>query len=238
MSLSIVYPAFDEEKKISSDIVRAAEFLKSNQIEGEIIIVDDGSSDKTYEVAEEAKSEIETDLIIIRHKSNLGKGFAVKSGVLNASKELILYSDVGGIVPLEQAFIGIKTLESGEADIVHGSRKLPESKIIKEQDTDRQVASWIFNTFFKRFLGVPKELTDTQCGFKIYKNQVGKSLFSKLQTAGFLFEIEIILRAIREDYKIIEFPLSWECDRDSRINLLKTTPEVIKEVFNIKKMFN
>ena len=226
MSLSIVFPAFEEEKKISADILRASEFLKSHQIDGEIIVVDDGSNDRTHDLAEGLKSEITTDLKIIRHESNLGKGYAIRSGVSIASKDLILYSDVGGIVPLEHVFVGITGIENQKADIAHGSRKLPDSKIVKEQDTDRKIASWLFNTFFRNYLGVPKELTDTQCGFKLYKKEVGKMLFSQLQTAGFLFEIEIILRTIQNNIKIIEFPVEWKCDRDSRINIINTTPKV------------
>lgn len=238
MSISIVFPAFDEERKISADILRASEFLNSNKIDGEIIVVDDGSNDNTYEIAKECKSKIDSDLKILSHNSNLGKGFAVKTGILAASKELILYSDVGGVVPIDQAINGIDKLNDKKADIAHGSRKLPDSKIIKKQDKDRRFASWLFNTFFKPFLGIPKDLTDTQCGFKLYKTEVAKILFTNLKTAGFLFEIEIILRAFNENYKIIEFPIEWKCDRDSRIKLVSTTPKVIREIFQIRKMFN
>jgi len=236
-SLSIVFPAFEEEKKIENDILRASEFLEQNNISGEIIVVDDGSKDGTYSIANNIKKTIPFDLIIIKHDKNLGKGFAVKSGILRATKEFILYSDVGDIVPLEYALVGFERLKENYADVANGSRKLPESIIIKQQDNDRKIASWIFNKIFKKYLNVPRNLTDTQCGFKIYKSKVGKELFSELQTNGFLFEIEIILRAVQSGYHILEFPLEWKCDRDSRIGFLKTAPEIVSEIFTLKKMF-
>jgi len=201
-------------------------------------VVDDGSKDETYKKAKKLKSSVSCDLIMIKHQHNLGKGFAVKSGILQAQYDLILYSDVGDIVPFENALDGIKELKKRNADIAHGSRKLPNSNIVKQQDSDRKIASWIFNKFIRDYLNVPSNLTDTQCGFKIYKKEIGKNLFSQLQTKGFLFEIEIILRAKQNNYKIIEFPLIWKCDRDSRINFWKTSLQVTKEVLSIKKMFN
>ncbi|MCB0753628.1 MAG: hypothetical protein KDC52_19305, partial [Ignavibacteriae bacterium] len=96
----------------------------------------------------------------------------------------------------------------------------------------------IFNRMIHKYLKIPNYFTDTQCGFKIYKNEVEKNLFAQLQTNGFLFELEIILRGLKNKLKIIEFPVEWRCDRDSRISFIKTTPNVLKEILSIKKMFS
>lgn len=238
MFLTIVFPAYDEEKKIKDDILRASEFLTSNNIAGEIIVVDDGSKDRTYETAVSTTTLINQKLRVIKHKNNLGKGAAVKSGVMEASGEFILYSDVGNIIPFNYALNGIDSLKNNKAEIANGSRKLPDSIILKEQGTDRIIASKYFNWLIRISLNIPSYLTDTQCGFKIYRNKIGKKLFSLLETNGFLFELEIILRAIEQDYKLIEFPVEWRCDRDSRINILNTAPKIIGEIKSLRKMFN
>ena len=87
-----------------------------------------------------------------------------------------------------------------------------------------------------KYLNIPSHLTDTQCGFKIYRKVAAKNLYSELSIGGFLFEIEIILKAVNMGYEIIEFPIEWKCDRDSRISFLGTTPKVIKEYFSLLKM--
>jgi dolichyl-phosphate beta-glucosyltransferase len=238
MFLSIVFPALDEEKKIEKDILRASEFLKSNDLDGEIIIVDDGSSDDTYRLAHELQNSLSANIVILQHENNLGKGFAVRTGIMHAKGEYILYSDLGNIVPLRFVLHGIELLKTNNADMAHGSRKLRESVILKEQDSDRKIASWIFNKLFLRFLKIPSHLTDTQCGFKVYKNQTAKELYSELKIGGFLFELEIILKAAGLGYKIIEFPLEWTCDRDSRISFFSTAPEVLREFIFLTRIKN
>ena len=238
MYLSIIFPAYDEEKKIKDDVLRASSFLISEKIDGEIIVVDDGSNDKTFEIASDLKSKIKTDLKVIKHVTNLGKGAAIKEGILTSRGKYVLYSDVGNIVPFKYSLAGIKLLDKIQADVANGSRKLPNSIIAKEQNIDRIIASNIFNWMIHKYLKIPNYFTDTQCGFKIYKNEVAKNLFAQLQTNGFLFELEIILRGLKNKLKIIEFPVEWRCDRDSRISFIKTTPKVLKEILAIKKMFN
>ncbi|MCW8850289.1 MAG: glycosyltransferase, partial [Melioribacteraceae bacterium] len=150
-SLTIIFPAFDEEHKISNDIKRAANFLESNNISGEIIVVDDGSKDKTFELASQLKSLINTRLIVLKHVANQGKGFAVRSGILEAQSDLILYSDVGGVVPLKNVLNGLKKFKSEKLDVLHGSRKLSDSIILKPQEVDRKISSWLINKIIRLF---------------------------------------------------------------------------------------
>lgn len=233
MKLSIIIPAFEESGKISNDIFIADEYLRDEGISGEIIVVDDGSSDKTFDTALGTKSKISSSLRVIKNEVNCGKGCSIKKGVEAAEGEFILYTDAGSTVPLKFASLAIKMIEERPCEIVHGSRKLKESVIIIKQDADRRVISDLFLKFVKSFLKIPSSLTDTQCGFKIYKKEAAKKLYSELITERFVFEIELIKRAQNHEYRIEEIPIEWKCDRDSRISFLFTPWNVIAELLKI-----
>lgn len=235
MYLSIIIPAFEEAQKIKIDIEDALHFLNTNLLNGEIIIVDDGSTDDTSRIVNQISQEIDSRVKLIRHQKKIGKGAAVKTGVLNSGGEFISYTDAGRTIPYSFIMKGIEAIKNG-ADIAFGSRKLKDSNIIKLQDWDRRIVSKLFFHFSRIYFNLPKNLTDTQCGFKVYKGEIAKKVFSKLQILGFLFEIEFILLSIKDSYKIVEFPVDWSCDRDSRISVRENFSETIKEILTIKKI--
>ena len=192
MYISIIIPAYNEENKISADILAADKFISDNNYVGEIIVVDDGSTDNTSSIANSYKEKIETNLTVLKLLENIGKGGAVSEGIKISSGEIVMYADAGLTVPFNNALIGIKLIEDGKCEIANGSRKMGSATIVKKQDLDRRVISKIFGFLFKSVLKIPKEMTDTQCGFKIYKGEVARELFKKLTITGFLFEIEFI----------------------------------------------
>lgn len=236
MKLSIIIPAYNEEKKIEKDILLADKFISEQNLSGEIIVVDDGSSDATFEKAIGTREQIQTSLTVLKNKNNFGKGYTVKRGILEAKGKYAAYCDVGATVPLSNLLTGLQMLADNECDIAHGSRMLPGSLIKISQEKDRKLTSSVIRFLATKFLGAPKHLTDTQCGFKIYKSEAAKKLFSKLRTNGFMFEVENILRAEKNKYKIKEFPVEWSCDRDSRITLLRTPWKVLLDLARIKLM--
>ena len=238
MDLSIVIPAYEENLKIQDDILSADNFLKQNRIVGEIIVVDDGSIDNTFESANSLKSETSSNLTIIKLTSNIGKGGAVSEGMKISKGDIVMYADAGLTVPYESALIGIDLIKTGKCDLANGSRKMNNSKIIKGQDFDRRFISNIFGFLVKSLLNIPKEMTDTQCGFKVYKGIVARELFQKLNITGFLFEIEIILLALKKDYKIVEFPVTWKCDRDSRLSISKSSRKIISDFIFLFRKYN
>ncbi len=233
MDISIIIPVYNEQNKISEDIFAADSFISAINYKGEIIIVDDGSSDNTIEIASLHKDKINSALTILKLTTNLGKGRAVCEGVLNSSGKIVMYTDAGLTVPFKNALFGIKLIETGQCDIANGSRKISGAKILKEQDFDRKIISKIFALFIKLFLKIPKEMTDTQCGFKIYNGDVARKLFKKITITGFLFEIEFILLAIKEGYKILEFPVAWKCDRDSRLSISGSSKKIIADFIKL-----
>ncbi|KAF0140656.1 MAG: family 2 glycosyl transferase [Stygiobacter sp.] len=236
MKLSIIIPAYNEEKKIEKDILLADKFISEQNLSGEIIVVDDGSSDATFQKANGVREKIATRLVVKKSEKNLGKGYAVKRGMLEASGEYIAYCDAGSTVSFSNLLIGLNLLMNNECDIVHGSRLMPGSVIRVSQEKDRKFSSSVIRFLVTKFLGVSVSLTDTQCGFKIYKSEAAKELFSKLRTNGFMFEVENILRAIKRNYCVKEFPVEWSCDRDSRITFLKTPWRVLFDIVRIKFM--
>ncbi len=236
MDLSIVIPAFEESAKIARDIESAGAFLMENNLAGEIIVVDDGSKDDTCQVAKSAAVSTGIHLEVIRYYHHRGKGYAVRTGVSRSRGKYVMFADSGCCVPYSDTLKGIEMLESDHCDIAHASRKLAESKIQTKQAWYRRICSSVFKWFVHQSMGIPHELTDTQCGFKIYKGDIARKLYSECLTDGFMFDVEIIIRALRQNLRIKEFPIQWACDRDSRLSIARTPWPVIRELIKIKRI--
>lgn len=238
MDLSIVIPVLNEEKKIAQDIYSALDFFEQQKLQGEVIVADDGSSDKTAGVVRQFSNDFPEKVNLISYRPNKGKGHAVKKGILAASGDIILFADSGTCVPYPDALRGIDLINNKTTDIAHGSRLLPESVIVVPRKWHRRIFSFLFRKFISIYSQLPKGLTDTQCGFKMYKKEVARNLYRKCETEGFMFDIEIILLAKKQGYTIKEFPIEWTTDYDSRIQLSKTFLRMFKELKNIKKRLN
>jgi dolichyl-phosphate beta-glucosyltransferase len=235
MDLSIVIPVFEESRKIARDVKEAANFLSSHQLESEIIIVDDGSRDGTSETAKNIEIPQGVKLEVIRYEQHHGKGYAVRTGVSQSKGDYVMFADSGCCVPYQNAFAGLDLIKNGSCDIAHGSRKMSGSHIEKAQTFYRRICSKIFHWFVVHDLKIPVEFTDTQCGFKIYKGDVARLLYSECVTDGFMFDIEVIIRALKKGYKIREFPIDWTCDPDSRLSPSRSSWKILAEIFNIRR---
>ena len=235
MTLSIIIPAFEESAKIVADIRAATAFLKKHDIPGEIIVIDDGSHDGTAAEAEKAPPAVGIPCRVFRLDANRGKGHAVRTGMTHAIGDYVMFADSGCCVPYNNVLPGLKMLADGDCDIAHGSRKMKGCKIHRPQSRLRKICSRAFRWFINAWLKIPPHLTDTQCGFKIYRNDVAKKLYAECITDGFTFDVEIIMRAHRYGYRIKEFPVEWTCDCDSRITLSRTSWRVFCELVNIRR---
>jgi dolichyl-phosphate beta-glucosyltransferase len=233
--LSIIIPAFEEERKIERDVRAAAEFLVGQKMTGEVIISDDGSSDNTANRAEMTEVPQAIHRIVIRSGTHRGKGSAVRNGVLASEGEYVMFADSGLTIPYENVLRGLRMLRAGDAELAHGSRELPGSVIHKEKDRDRKIISKGFRMAARAWMHVPRSLTDTQCGFKIYRGDVARSLYAECITDGFMFDIEIILRAVRRGYRIAEFPVEWTCDRDSRLSVRRSSMSILRDLRTIRQ---
>ena len=155
---------------------------------------------------------------------------------MQASKgQFVMFADSGSCVPYEDTLRGLELIKKGTCEIAHGSRKMPACHIETTQSLYRRICAKLFHWFIIHYMGISAEYTDTQCGFKVYQGDVGRRLYSKAFTDGFAFDIEIILRAQKEGYKIKEFPLDWSCDRDSRLSPGRSLFQILKELIIIKR---
>ena len=238
MDISIVIPALDEGKKIGRDVEAAAMFLEGSHLAGEIIVVDDGSEDNTAEAAKNALADppVGIEVKVERYTHHRGKGYAIRTGVKQTSGEYVMFADSGCCVPYEDVLRGLALLKSGACDIAQGSRKMEGCHIQEKQSLYRRICSRIFHWFVIYGMKMSAEFTDTQCGFKIYKGDVARHLYGECITDGFMFDVEIILRAQKEGYRIKEFPVDWTCDRDSRLSPTRNLWRVLFELITIKRV--
>ncbi len=235
MDLSIVIPAFEEGHKIARDVVAAAQFLQDSHLAGEILIIDDGSQDNTAQAAQSAPVPDGVQRRVIRYEPHRGKGYGVRTGMVQTTGRYVMFADCGLCIPYDSARAGLEMLQSGACDIAHGSRRHLQSAILRDQPWHRRLISRTFKWTVRMILGVPREFTDTQCGFKIYQGDVARELYGQCITEGFLFDIEIILRAIRKGYRIREFPVQWVCDRDTRLSVARTPWPVLSELRALRR---
>ena len=235
MDLSIVIPAFEEGKKIARDVNAAATFLQANSLTGEIIVVDDGSQDSTAQAALQVQVPPEISHHVIRYEEHCGKGCAVRTGMKASKGQYVMFADCGLCIPYGNALQGLEMLQANRCEIAHGSRRLIESDILQDQPWHRRLFSRLFKATVRMLLGVPRRLTDTQCGFKIYRGDVARELYGACVTDGFMFDIEIILRAIKRGQRIEEFPVEWACDPDSRLSVTRTPWPVLAELRALRR---
>ena len=235
MDLSIVIPAYEEGHKIARDVGAAAQFFCAHDLQGEIIVVDDGSSDNTAQAAEDVQVPDGVERRVLRYEAHRGKGCAVRTGMTQTTGKYVMFADCGLCIPYGNALEGLEMLKSDVCDIAHGSRRHIQSDILKDQPWHRRFLSRTFKATVRLMLRIPRELTDTQCGFKVYKGDVARALYSQCITDGFMFDIEIILLAIRNGYRIGEFPVEWACDPDSRLSVTRTPWPVLVELRTLRR---
>ena len=236
MTLSIVIPARDEASKIRRDIEEAGTFLSRHFAGGEIILVDDGSRDQTGELARAAALPEGVRLTILRNTAPRGKGHAIRRGMVASGGDFAMFADAGLTVPFENALRGVQLIRDGKCSLAHGSRWLPDSFIRKGQDWDRRFVSRLFRQVSAVLVKLPPSLTDTQCGFKVYDGPTARMLFRESIIEGFLFDIEILVRASLHGKTVAEFPVEWTCDRDSRLRVMTGGWRILRDLIRIRRI--
>lgn len=230
--LTLIIPAYNEEKKIEKDIRKSFEYFQKNKINGEVIVSTDGVTDNTNKIVSSLMREF-PNLTLISKREKIGKGSATKRGVEKAKGKYIMFADAGYCIPFKYIDAGLAKLKKNY-DIALGNRADRSSVIKKGQPFYRNVGSHIFGFLVKYLLGVPRYIEDTQCGFKIYKKHIAKRLFSQLISKGMMFDLEHILRAKKYGYKIAVFPVEWSNDPDTKFNPISGSINNLREIYQIK----
>jgi dolichyl-phosphate beta-glucosyltransferase len=236
MDISIVIPAYNEAAKIGRDVEEAASFLSANGFEGEVIVVDDGSTDGTAGESGRVSVPSSVRKTTLRLERNSGKGAAVKRGILESRGKVVLYADSGTCIPYANALLVIKRIAAGDLDIGLASRRLRETVIRRNRPLRRRILSRLFHWAAVIIAGLPRRITDSQCGFKVYKGEAARELFAGLITSGFLFELEIVLKALRRGLRVEEFPVEWTCDLDTRLRPSAQAGTVFKELLKVRTL--
>lgn len=234
--VSIVIPAFNEARKIARDVEEAALFFEREGLSGEVIVVDDGSTDGTAAAARDAKIPPSVPFETIRLERNMGKGFALKTGVLASSGGVVIFADSGTCVPYGDSLPWIRRIRDGELEVAMASRRLKQSVIRRDRPLKRKIMGRAFHLAAIAIAGLPRRITDSQCGFKVYAGEVARGLYAGLETPGFLFELEIILKALRFGYRVEEFPMTWTCDLDTRVRPASQAGAIVKELFAVRRI--
>ncbi|HIA31935.1 MAG TPA: glycosyltransferase family 2 protein [Nitrospinaceae bacterium] len=229
--LSIIIPAYQEEIRLQKTLPSLRNYLTNQDYSWEVIVVDDGSSDRTARIPYEIFSKTEP-VKIIKNPKNRGKGFSVRQGVMEAQGEVILISDADFSTPIEeieklQAFI-----RKGY-DITIGSRSLVDSNIEVRQAWYREAMGRIFNIFVQMM--VLRGFIDTQCGFKCFDREKTLPIFSQMMVDGFCFDVEFLFIAKKQGLKIIEVPVKWKHVPFSRVSLISDPIQMLLDLMSICK---
>jgi glycosyltransferase involved in cell wall biosynthesis len=201
--LSLIVPAYKQEKTIAKDLQNLSSVLAKLPLKYEIIVVEDGQEDKTFEVLKNLKPKTK-NIKVFGYKKNIGKGFAIKYGVEKAKGDVIGFIDAGMDIDPTEISIALDIMEWNKADIVIGSKLHPESKV--KYPIQRKILSWGYRTLTHILFGF--NVKDTQVGFKLFRGKVAKEVFSRIIVKRFAFDIEVLTVAQKLGYtKIYEAPV-------------------------------
>lgn len=232
-SVSVVVPAFNEESRLPRllEAVEAdgsEEFAEAGLQLLEVIVVDDGSADRTAEVLN-AASGMPWLRPVITRKPNVGKGSAVRRGVRRARGELVLICDTDLATPLREVRKLQRVLLNG-ADVAIGSRAL-DPRLEREMPHYRRLAGRAFNLGMRVLTGLP--FRDTQCGFKLMPTAVAQTLLREQIVAGYAFDVEMLMRARNAGLRVDEVPVVYVHDHDTRVSMASATAQMGRDVIRL-----
>lgn len=227
--LSVVIPAFNEAARLPSSLARIYQYLLRAHPSSEIVVVDDGSTDRTVEVVRSLQKET-SGLQFLVNERNRGKGYSVRVGMLAAHGEITLFTDADLSAPIEEAEKLFAALRS--ADVAIGSRALDRSLIQVHESRSREFAGILFNRMVRIATGLP--FKDTQCGFKAFRTDRARVIFEQQTIEGFGFDPEILFLAERHALRTVEVPVVWAHDPRTKVHMTRDSMQMFAALWKIR----
>jgi glycosyltransferase involved in cell wall biosynthesis len=227
--LSIVIPAFNEELRLPATLEKIARYIEREQKNIEVIVVDDGSTDRTAEVPEAFRGKI-AQLRVLANGTNRGKGFSVRHGSLEARGEITLFTDADLSAPIEEANKLLAAMQ--DHDVAIGSRAVDRSLIEVHESVFREFAGIIFNRIVRIILRLP--FVDTQCGFKAFRRERCRVIFEQQTIERFGFDPELLYLARHHGLSIVEVPVRWAHSPATKVSMMRDSVQMFLDVVIIR----
>lgn len=234
LKLSVIIPAYNEALRLPQTLQDASHWLTDHfSHTWEIIVVDDGSIDDTCIAARNIIGE-STNIRLLEQPQNMGKGAAVRRGMLAAAGEVRLFMDADHSTHIREVSKVMPILEQGHADVVIASRQHPESDISVHQSWLREHMGKTFNLLMRTMVGL--DMQDTQCGFKAFSAAAADAIFPLQKLNGFSFDVELLFLAKRAGFRLSEIPVEWINEPNSRVRLLADPALMFADIIRIRNL--
>ena len=229
-NISIIIPAYNEEKRLGRTLEHVLACVREQHWNAEVLVVDDGSTDRTVDVVQQWTGAF-PELFLIENGGNRGRGYSVRNGLLQASGEIVMFTDADLSSPIEEAERLFETIANG-ADVAIGSRWLDRQKQTKHQPLYRRFFGRCYNWLTRTVMGLPYK--DTQCGFKAFRREAAQAIFRLQTIERWGFDPEILFIAQKLGFRIVEVPVTWGHDERSRISYLRDGTHMLREMVEIR----
>jgi glycosyltransferase involved in cell wall biosynthesis len=216
--LSIVIPAYNEALRVGTTLAEVQEYAATKPFEVEVVLVDDGSRDRTRDFFEEFRT-LRPGTRVLGNEVNRGKGFSVRRGVLESRGKVILFTDADLSAPIKEADKLLAALDSEAADAAIGSRALDRTLIGVRQPWRREYAGRFFNVLVRLFTGL--KIHDTQCGLKLFRRETTRRAFELQRVDRFGFDPELLFLIQRFGGKIVEIPVRWNDNPATKVHFIR-----------------
>ncbi len=231
--LSIIIPAYNEQQRLPATLEAVWNYLRARRPGGfEILVVDDGSQDSTARVAEQF-SRGRPEVRLLQNPGNRGKGYSVRHGMLEAQGEWALFTDADLSAPIQELDKLLEAARREQAAVAIGSRALDRSLIRVRQPRPREWAGRIFNRLVRLVVGLP--FRDTQCGFKLFRRDAARAVFSRQQIERFGFDVEVLFLAEKLGFKTIEVPVRWDHAEGTRVSMWRDSVNMFLDLVRVRR---
>lgn len=229
MNVSLVIPAYNEEKRLPGTLARVGEYLRSRPPEEwEVLVVDDGSTDRTVEAGRRAAADLPARCEIVRLPANRGKGAAIREGVALSRGDRVLLSDADLSTPIEEW----ERLRAAGTPIAIGSRALDEATVRRRQAWHRRALGKLFNRVVRAL--TVGGIRDTQCGFKLFDGELARDLFARARIDRFAYDVEILALARARGIAIAEIPVLWYNSPESKVSVVRDLYPTLRDLVRIR----